>query len=523
MNNFKLVWIVLFALLVFVVGDVFAEEAGFKPIFDGKTLDGWKSPSMNYWSVRDGAITARSTRRNPCKTNQFLLWQLGRLDDFELKLKYRITGTQAANSGIQIRSHVEKDGHAVGYQADIDLAGRYAGALYDERGRGMLAERGQKTMIASDGKMAHSPLGDSDALMTNIKKNDWNDYHIIARGSRIVLKVNNMVTAEVVDGDQKNADRSGALALQLHSGPPMTVQFKDIQLKRLKMSQKKKIVLIAGPRSHGYGYHEHNAGCLLLEKALNDNVPGLYATTYQSGWPEDPTALDNADAIAIYCDGGRGHVAMRHLEQLDRLAKNGLGIAFIHYAVELPKGKPGSCALDWVGGYFETYWSVNPTWEAEFTDFPEHPITRGVKPFSIRDEWYYHMRFRVNMKNVTPVLTAIPPDSTRRKGNDAHSANPHVRARMGMPEHLGWAYERPDGGRGFGFTGGHSQINWAHDDFRKVVLNGLVWIAGLDVPADGVPSKTPTIEQLRANMDFPDPGSWNWDRIRDRIQQWNRP
>jgi hypothetical protein len=514
------VYLILCGLLVVFVTNASGQD-GFKKIFDGKTLDGWKSPNMSYWSVQDGTITARSTQQNPCKTNQFLVWQLGELDDFELRLKYRITGAQSANSGIQIRSRVAEDGHAVGYQADIDLAGRYAGALYDEQGRGMLAERGQKTVINSDGKMSHSSIGDSNALMTNIKKDDWNDYHIIAHGNRIVLKVNDMVTAEVIDEDQKNADLSGVLALQLHAGPSMTVQFKDIQLKRLKMHPKKKIVLIAGPRSHGYGYHEHNAGCLLLAKALNDNMPGIYAATYRSGWPKDPTALDNADAIAIYCDGGSGHVAMRHLEQVDRLAKNGLGIAFLHYAVELPKGKPGSCALDWVGGYFETYWSVNPTWEAEFTDFPEHPIANGVKPFSIRDEWYYHMRFRENMENVTPVLTAIPPDKTRRKGNDAHSANPHVRARMGMPEHLAWAYERPGGGRGFGFTGGHYQINWAHDDFRKIVLNGLVWITGLDVPPDGVPSETPTNEQLRANMDYPDPGSWNWDRIRDRIEKWN--
>jgi hypothetical protein len=94
---------------------------------------------------------------------------------------------------------------------------------------------------------------------------------------------------------------------------------------------------------------------------------------------------------------------------------------------------------------------------------------------------------------------------------------------MGMPEHVSWAYERPDGGRGFGFTGGHNQINWAHDDFRKVVLNGLVWITGLDVPDNGVPSKTPTTDQLRANMDFPDPGSWNWDRIQEKIDRWNNP
>ncbi|NQT02977.1 MAG: DUF1080 domain-containing protein, partial [Planctomycetes bacterium] len=249
----------LFGLLGLATS-VAAEEPGFKPIFDGKTLDGWKAPNMSYWSVTDGAITARSTQQNPVKTNQFLVWQLGELDDFELKLKYRMSGTPAANSGIQIRSRVEKEGHAAGYQADIDLAGRYAGALYDEQGRGMLATRGQKTVIGSDGKKTHSPLGDSNALMTNIRKNDWNDYHIIARGGRIILKLNGKVTAEVIDNDRKQRELSGVLALQLHSGPPMTVQFKDIYLKRLKMRQRKKIVLIAGPRSHGYGSHEHNAG-----------------------------------------------------------------------------------------------------------------------------------------------------------------------------------------------------------------------------------------------------------------------
>jgi len=500
-----------------------AEEADFKPIFDGETLNGWKSPEMSYWSVQDGAITASSTQQNPVKTNQFLVWQLGELDDFELRLKYRISGTPAANSGVQIRSRVAEDGHAIGYQADIDLAGNWAGALYDEHGRRMLAKRGQKTVIGSDGKMTHTPLEDSDALLTNIKKDDWNDYHIIARGSRIVLKLNGNVTADVVDGDKKNMERSGVLALQLHAGPPMTVQFKDIQLKRLKMRESKKIVLVAGPRSHGHGAHEHNAGCLLLEKCLNENMSTVYATTYLNGWPKDPTAFDNADAIAIYCDGGGGHVVMRHLEQMDKLAKKGVGMACIHYAVEIPKGKPGDYLLGWIGGYYETFWSVNPHWKAEFKKLPKHPITRGVRPFWMDDEWYYHMRFGENMKNVTPILTAIPPDSTRKPGEDAHRANRHVRARMGMPEHVAWAIERPDGGRGFGFTGGHWHWSWASNDFRKLVLNGLVWITGAEVPPNGVPSKTPSIEELEANQDYPKSNRWNPEKIREMIKQWNRP
>ncbi|MBL7188513.1 MAG: ThuA domain-containing protein, partial [Phycisphaerae bacterium] len=300
-------------------------------------------------------------------------------------------------------------------------------------------------------------------------------------------------------------------------------EFKDIQLKRLKLTDRKKIVLIAGPRSHGHGAHEHNAGMLLLGKALNENVPEVYATTYLNGWPKDPTACDNADAIAVFCDGGGGHVAMRHLEEVDALAKKGVGIAMLHYAVEVPKGQPGEYMLNWTGGYFETFWSVNPTFKGEFKELPRHPITRGVKPFFMDDEWYYHMRFVEGMENVTPILTTVPPDSTRRKGNDAHGANAHVRARMGMPEHVAWAYDRPGGGRGFGFTGGHWHWNWASNDFRKLVLNSFVWIAGADVPASGVPSKTPTIEELEANQDYPTSKGWDRQKIGEMIKEWNRP
>jgi len=136
-NYLRFVLVVLFGLAGFVTSAAIAEEAGFKPIFDGKTLDGWKAPDMSYWSVDDGAITGRSTQQHPVKSNQFIVWQLGELDDFELRLKYRISGTPSANSGVQVRSRVDKDGHVAGYQADIDRAGQWAGALYDERGRGM--------------------------------------------------------------------------------------------------------------------------------------------------------------------------------------------------------------------------------------------------------------------------------------------------------------------------------------------------------------------------------------------------
>jgi len=168
----------------------------------------------------------------------------------------------------------------------------------------------------------------------------------------------------------------------------------------------------------------------------------------------------------------------------------------------VPKDKGGPEFLDWIGGYFEAFWSVNPHWDADFTKLPDHPVTRGVKPFKIRDEWYYHMRFRDDMKGVTPILTATPPDSTRGKEGDrsSHGGNPDVFARKGKPEHVMWVTERADDGRGFGFTGAHFHKNWGDENFRKLILNSLLWIAKADVPANGVDCKL-SPEDLNANLD----------------------
>jgi type 1 glutamine amidotransferase len=225
---------------------------------------------------------------------------------------------------------------------------------------------------------------------------------------------------------------------------------------------------------------------------------------HSNGWPSDASELEGADAILIYSDGGGGHPAIKpeRLKILGELMSKGVGFGALHYAVEVPKDKGGPEFLKWTGGYFETYWSVNPFWVAEFKSFPDHPITRGVKPFRIRDEWYYHMRFPEGMKNVTPILTAVPPDNTRGKpgANEPHGGNPAVQARRGEPEHVMWATERPDGGRGFGFTGGHSHVNWGDENFRKVVLNAILWSARAEVPENGVECEV-TAEQLKENLD----------------------
>jgi hypothetical protein len=251
----------------------------------------------------------------------------------------------------------------------------------------------------------------------------------------------------------------------------------------------KKIVLLAGSPSHGPMEHEYRAGCLLLKKCL-DTVPGIHAVVYTNNWPTDANAFGGADAVFIFASGGGGHPVIKpeRLKLLGQLMNNGVGFGTCHYAVEVPKDKGGAEFLQWQGGYFETYWSVNPTWEADFKELPNHPITRGVKPFKIRDEWYYHMRFVEGMKGVTPILTAIPPESTRGHpgANESHGGNPEVQKHKGEPEHMVWAYERPDGGRGFGFTGAHFHKNWGNENFRKVVLNAILWIAGTEVPRNGV-------------------------------------
>jgi type 1 glutamine amidotransferase len=193
-------------------------------------------------------------------------------------------------------------------------------------------------------------------------------------------------------------------------------------------------------------------------------------------------------------DGGGGHpvIQRNRLTEIDQLMKRGVGLACAHYAVEVPKEKGGPDLTNWIGGYYETGYSINPHWDATFAKLPEHPTTHGVKPFKINDEWYYNIRFPENANNVQPLLSATPPDQSR--------GTPAAKEHAGREEVVAWAVERPDGGRGFGFTGGHNHENWGNDDFRKFVLNALLWTAKAEVPNGGVVSKV-TAEELTQNLD----------------------
>ena len=239
-----------------------------------------------------------------------------------------------------------------------------------------------------------------------------------------------------------------------------------------------KVVFLAGPNSHLPGAHEHKAGLELLSAALRARQPAVEAINVYGGWPTDESIFEGADALVMYCDGGDSHLINDHLPTFNRLLDEGVGVVALHYCVEVPKGSPSATSLlAAIGGYFETWWSVNPHWTANFTALPQHPVTRNIAPFSLEDEWYFNMRFVE--RGVTPLLSAIAPPSTMDRWNGAHSGNDTVRQLVadGVPQVVAWAFERSDGGRGFGYTGGHYHANWENENARELVLNAIEWVA----------------------------------------------
>lgn len=202
-----------------------------QPLFNGKDLTGWEG-DPHVWSVEDGAIVGRTTAGAPLANNTFLIWRGGELRDFRLRLKYRIQG---GNSGVQYRSHVVDPAKWIvgGYQADIDSGPTYSGILYDERGRGILAARGQRVTINSEGALQPTTVADATELQKSIRGDDWNDYLIEARGPHLRHTINGKLMSETTDNDPKKRADSGVLALQVHAGPPMTVRFREIRLEDL--------------------------------------------------------------------------------------------------------------------------------------------------------------------------------------------------------------------------------------------------------------------------------------------------
>jgi hypothetical protein len=205
------------------------------PLFDGKTLAGW-SGLPNHWMVEDQAITGYTTKDAPIKNNTFLVWDGGPVANFELRFKYRVFN---GNSGVQYRSQVLDPEKFIvgGYQADIDAGTTYSGILYEERGRGILALRGQRTQVKGDNGQTKVQVIEQFApgpdLQNYVRHEDWNDYLIVARDNHVMHLINGRLMSDVVDSQTDKAPTSGVLAFQIHVGPPMKVQFKDIYLKPL--------------------------------------------------------------------------------------------------------------------------------------------------------------------------------------------------------------------------------------------------------------------------------------------------
>jgi len=267
------------------------------------------------------------------------------------------------------------------------------------------------------------------------------------------------------------------------------------------------ILLIAGPKSHEPGCHEHPAACELLAKHLLGCGLKLEVTVSQ-GWPQDAAVVAAADTLVIYGDGLNGHPAAGHVAELRQRYDAGKGLAIMHWAIEPKDAEMAKLFDDTIGGRFEANWSVNPVWKMTHPSIAKHPATRGIVPFEVEDEFYYHIRLR---DHITPILQAHPPaDSIGADG--PYSGNPAARQALAdhIPQTLAWVTENPNKSRGFGFTGGHFFSLWANDNYRRLVLNAIVWTAGVEVPANGVAGKvaaTPayqTIDEAIAKGDLND-------------------
>jgi len=221
--------LMMIGLLLTSATRVLAEETedGFVPMFNGQDLTGWEGVA-GWWEVRDGAIVAESTPEKPCRRSHYLYWTGGEPADFEMRCLYRIAGQ--ANSGIQFRSKPRPNWDTWGYQADIDTAGAYTGCLYQHE-RGLVAERGQRVVIDQAGRKTITAFATSAELLKAVKVDDWNEYRILAEGRRIALWINGVLMCEVEDHEEKYALPRGLIALQMHQGPPMRVEFKNLRIR----------------------------------------------------------------------------------------------------------------------------------------------------------------------------------------------------------------------------------------------------------------------------------------------------
>ncbi len=274
----------------------------------------------------------------------------------------------------------------------------------------------------------------------------------------------------------------------------------------------RRVLFIAGPKSHDRDMHEFPRGAELLAEALNRS--GLpIAAAVSLGWPPSDAAVAQAGLVVLYSDGLDAHVAKGHVAALRARLTAGKSLAVLHFALEPSENDPALRLffMDAIGARFDANWSVNPVWTLKAAPVPGHPAAGGVGELNVQDEIYFHLRFRAGQREVAPLLLALPP-AALVAANGPRSGNDAVRAALARaePQTIAWTCLNENGARGFGFTGGHAHRTWYDDQVRRLVLNGLVWAAGLEVPADGVPLVSPsapffgTLDEAIARGDIAD-------------------
>ena len=275
----------------------------------------------------------------------------------------------------------------------------------------------------------------------------------------------------------------------------------------------KKILFLAGSDSHGWGAHQHFGGTTILSKGMRESTLPVEVKVIRE-WPDEETLLQQ-DALVIYADGWGSHPANGHLDSLQKFMNQGGGLTVIHWATGLGSPDAGNKTKDhsadpirrqWrnlVGADFEPWHSVSRFWDASFEKLPNHPVTRGVPPFVIHDECYFHLRCTdPEHKHLTPLHGALPPVGIIHPGRamDSGSDSAVEGVKNGQDQYCAWGFDRPSGGRTFGFTGGHTHWNWGRDELRKLILNGIYWTTGADVPQKGISSTRPTPTEMLMHL-----------------------
>ena len=315
--------------------------------------------------------------------------------------------------------------------------------------------------------------------------------------------------APVAPAPQPADPAPGAAAAVTKPEPGHPAVMAHPALASVAAAERKRILFLTDNGEHGWMQHENTAGAMLLGKRLAAALPGCEVTVLREDFP-DAAMLGGAASVVLFASGTERHPLKdpARLAALESAMKAGKGLVVLHWCLEAGSPEGSKFLGDYLGGFFEVDYSVNPMWLAKFEKVTPHEATKGVQPYTIYDEFYFNMRFPEQPGQRTNLLEAVPPKRVVTLPEDGpRSNNPTVRASVGQPHVLGWAYERPGGGRSLGFTGGHFHWDWKQDDQRHFVLNGIAWTAGFAIPEGGLPDQKPTDAELLEYQDSePMPG-----------------